>query len=113
MVIEYNSREYLVETEDSKLVREIEALLPLTLKMKKNGSAEYTGTLPLKPHNDGRKITHTEPNGIYYYEGWNCLCLNIEAHDISPWYVNNIGMAAGGLAEALEKQTGEITVTIR
>ena len=113
MKITVNGKTYDVLTEESTTLRDIESILPLTLQMKCNHDVEYVGELPIRPVNDGRQISKTETDGIYYYEGWNVLCLNYRANDISPYTVTYLGRAAdASLAEELEKAGDELTVTI-
>ena len=93
MKIKIKEKVFTVKTEDSMTVRNIEEMLPLTMVMKRNHDVEFVGELPAKPVNDGRKISEIEPNGIYYYEGWNVLCMNYREGDISPYYVTYLGKA--------------------
>jgi len=113
MKVIFNDRTYSVTTESSTTLSEIEKILPLTLTMKRNGDVEFTGKLPVHPVNDGRRISEIRPNGIYYYEGWNVLCLNYKEGDISPYDITYLGTANDpSLSRELEKAPDTITVTI-
>jgi glucosamine-6-phosphate deaminase len=92
MKIILNNKEYPVRTEDSTTLRDIEKLLPLTMEFRRSGDVEFVSELPVKPVNDGRQISKTAENGIYYYAGWNVFCLNYRAADISPWTITYLGM---------------------
>ena len=91
MKIILEGKTYPVITEESTLVRNIENMFPLSMNMKRNGKVEFVSELPEKPVNDGRHVSHIRPNEVYYYEGWNVLCLNYAEDDISPYYVSYIG----------------------
>ncbi len=113
MRITVNGKTYDVLTEESTTLRDIESILPLTLDMECNHDVEYTGVLPIRPVNDGRQISKTETDGIYYYAGWNVLCLNYRANDISPYTVTYLGRTADrSLAEVLQKAGETLTVTV-
>jgi hypothetical protein len=113
MKIVLNGKEYTVSTETSTTLRDIEKTLPLTLHMRRNHDVEFVGELPSKPLNDGRRISKIEPNGIYYYEGWNVFCLNYRASDISPWTVTYLGTSPDPEFSEILKQAEEpLKVTI-
>ena len=113
MKIIINGKTYTVKTEDSKTLRDIEGILPVTLTMKRSHDVEFTGGLPVKPENDGRKISKIEPNGIYYYEGWNVLCMNYREGDISPYYITYLGEAEDPeLSEYLKKADDTFTAVV-
>ena len=82
---------YTVLTEDSRLAEDVENMFPLSLDMRRNGKVEFVAELPKRPVNDGRHVSHIRPNEVYYFEGWNVLCLNYAEDDISPYYVSYIG----------------------
>ena len=113
MKIILNNKEYPVRTEDSTTLRDIEKLLPLTMEFRRNGNVEFVSELPSEPVNDGRQISKTAENGIYYYAGWNVFCLNYRASDISPWTVTYLGTADDPqFSEILKKAEEPLTVTI-
>ena len=104
---------YTLTTEDSKTLREIEGMLPLTMTFRRNHDVEFVGDLPAKPVNDARPVSHIEPKGIYYYEGWNVFCLNYREGDISPYHVSYLGKADDpALSEVLEKAEETLVATI-
>lgn len=113
MKLKFEGKEFKVETEDSGLLREIEKQLPLHFRMRNNGNVEYVHELPVKPVNDARQISLTKTDGVYYYEGWNVLCLNYAANDISPYTVSYIGTVKDPAYTELLKQAGNnIDVTV-
>ena len=113
MKIVLNGKEYTVSTETSTTLHDIEKTLPLTLHMRRNHDVEFVGELPSKPLNDGRRISKIEPNGIYYYEGWNVFCLNYRSGDISPYDITYLGTADDpSLAQVLKQAPDHIEVTI-
>ena len=113
MKIILNGKEYTVTAEKSTTLSDIENLLPLTLNMHRNHDVEFVGELPVKPHNDGRRISAICENGIYYYEGWNVLCLNYRNGDISPYDITYLGTADdSSLADVLKREKDQITVTV-
>lgn len=95
MKIIWNEKSYEVITEDSGTSRAVEKLLPVRLKMRRNHDVEFVGELPKKPVNDGRKVSVIKPDEVYFYEGWNVLCLNYAHGDISPYEVTYIGRIKG------------------
>ena len=113
MKITWNEKEYTVITEDSTTVRDILKMLPLNLQMRRNGPVEFVGDLPEKPINDGRKTSIIKPNEVYYYAGWNVLCLNYAHGDISPYNVTYIGKVEDeSIAGILEKAPDHIEVKV-
>ncbi|MBE6129496.1 MAG: hypothetical protein E7185_09500 [Erysipelotrichaceae bacterium] len=113
MKIILNGKTYKVHTEDSTTVRDIEKALPLQLSFRRNHDVEFVGELPMKPVNDGRKISKIHPNGIYYYEGWNVFCLNYEEGDISPYFITFLGtVEENEFSEALKTAPDTITAEI-
>ncbi len=113
MKVIWNEKEFTITTEDSTTVRDIEKMLPLTLKMRRNGPVEFVGDLPQKPVNDGRKTSIVKPNEVYYYAGWNVLCLNYAPADISPYDITYLGKAEDeSLAELLKEAPDNIEVRV-
>lgn len=108
-----NGKEYTVQTEESTTLKMIEEMLPLKLQMKRNHDVEFVGELPGRPVNDGRKISEIRPNGVYYYEGWNVLCLNYRDGNISPYDITYLGTADDPeLSEVLKNAEDQIEVTV-
>ena len=112
MKIVFRKIEYPVTIEESRLSEEIESLLPLSLTMRRFGNVEFVGDLPVKPMNDGRKVSHILADEMYYYAGWNVICLIYAEGDISPYHVNYVGKITGNLSELLKNEVDEIKVTI-
>ncbi len=113
MKVIWNEKEFTITTEDSTTVRDIIQMLPLKLKMRRNGPVEFVGELPSKPVNDGRKTSVIQPNYVYYYAGWNVLCLNYAPGDISPYDITCIGIADdASLAELLKEAPDQIEVRV-
>ncbi len=114
MKIILNGKEYAITTEESTTLSDIENLLPLTLHMHRNHNVEFVGKLPIKPHDDGRKISEIRENGIYYYGDWNVLCLNYRDGDISPYDITYLGTADDpSLADVLKREEDQITITVK
>lgn len=112
MKIIFNDRVFEIMKEESSTLRDIEKLLPLHLTMR-NNHVEYVAELPAKPVNDGPKVSETIENGIYYYAGWNCLCLNFQASDISPYTITYLGKTEDPAFSQMLKEAGEtIEVTV-
>ena len=104
---------YPVETEDSELLRKTEGILPLKLQFRRNGNTEFVAELPEKPVNDARQISHIRPDEVYYYEGWNVLCLNYAEGDIAPYTVSYIGRVQDTSFSKMLKNAGnEIGIRI-
>ena len=113
MKVILNGKTFAAECEESGTFRDIEAMLPMEFRMRRNGDVEFTGKLPSKPRNDGRKVSHTQPNEIYYYEGWNVLCLNYRASDISPYTVTYVGTVSDAeFTEILKRADEPLHVTV-
>lgn len=113
MKIILNQKTYTVTTEDSQTLRDIENILPADLEMRRNHDVEFVAELPVKPRRGGRKISGIRENGIYYYEGWNVLCLNYRDGDISPYDITYLGTADDpSLAEVLKRENDQISITI-
>jgi hypothetical protein len=113
MKIILKDKEFAVITEDSTALRQIEKLLPLTMEFRRNGDVEFVSELPAKPVNEGRQVSKTVENGIYYYAGWNVFCLNYRASDISPWTVTYLGTSPDPEFSEILKQAEEpLKVTI-
>ena len=112
MKVTLNGKTFAIECEESGTLRDIEAMLPVEFRMSRNGDVEFTGKLPAKPRNDGRKLSHTKPNEIYYYEGWNVLCLNYRVSDISPYTITYLGKVSDSeFSELLKKAEEPLNVT--
>ena len=113
MKILLEGRVYSVETEDSELLRMTEAILPQTMQFRRNGNTEFVAELPEKPVNDARRISHIMPDEVYYYEGWNVLCLNYAEGDISPYTVSYIGKIHDtSFSEILKAAENELEIRI-
>lgn len=113
MKITINGNTFGFVCDDSKVCRDIESMLPLTLNMRNNGDVEYVGQLPEKPVNEGLHVSETLENCIYYYEGWNVFCLNYRASDISPYTITYLGKCEDpSFTELLIHEGKEITAVI-
>ena len=110
MKIIWNEKSYEVITEDSGTSRAVEKLLPVRLKMRRNHDVEFVGELPKKPVNDGRKVSVIRPDEVYYYEGWNVLCLNYAHGDISPYEVTYLGRIEGSCSDELKNAPDHIEI---
>lgn len=113
MKITIGNQTFTFECDDTKVLRDIEAMLPLNLNMRNNGDVEYVGQLPAKPVNEGRQVSKTLENCIYYYEGWNVFCLNYRASDISPYKITYLGKCDDpSFTELLKNEGKEFTAVI-
>ncbi len=113
MKIWIEGKEYFIETEGSMLAENILECLPAVMDMRRNGSNEFIAELPVKPVNDGRHVSRVRPDEVYYYEGWNVLCLNYAEADISPYYVSYVGSVRdGSFSEVLKNAGNNLEVRI-
>ena len=79
-------------------------------------SADYktcTEEAAAEKRSNARRISHIMPDEVYYYEGWNVLCLNYAEGDISPYTVSYIGKIHDtSFSEILKAAENELEIRI-